>query len=38
MGDRATEVAIVLVEDGNVVDRFQSLMSAGVRISAFIEA
>jgi DNA polymerase III subunit epsilon len=38
MGDRATEVAIVLVEDGKVVDRFQSLMNAGVRISAFIEA
>jgi DNA polymerase III subunit epsilon len=38
MGDRATEVAIVLMEDGKVVDRFQSLMNAGVRISAFIEA
>ena len=38
MGDRATEVAIVLVEGGKVVDRFQSLMNAGVRISAFIEA
>src|SRR5215213_10324860 len=35
MGDRATEVAIVLMEDGKVVDRFQSLMNAGVRISAF---
>jgi DNA polymerase-3 subunit epsilon len=38
MGDRATEVAIVLMEGGQVVDRFQSLMNAGVRISAFIEA
>ncbi|WP_421953647.1 PolC-type DNA polymerase III [Polaromonas sp.] len=38
MGDRATEVAIVLVEDGQVVDRFQSLMNAGQRIPAFIEA
>src|SRR4051794_35499306 len=38
MGDRATEVAIVMVEDGKVVDRFQSLMNAGVRISAFIES
>ncbi|AMO23254.1 3'-5' exonuclease [Ramlibacter solisilvae] len=38
MGDRATEVAIVLMEDGKVVDRFQSLMNAGVRISPFIEA
>ena len=36
MGDRATEVAIVLVENGNVVDRFQSLMNAGVHIPAFI--
>ncbi len=38
LGDRATEVAIVLVEGGQVVDRFQSLMNAGVRISAFIES
>lgn len=37
-GDRATEIAIVLLEDGRVVDRFQSLMNAGVRISAFIES
>ena len=35
-GDRATEVAIVLLERGQVVDRFQSLMNAGVRIPAFI--
>ena len=35
-GDRATEVAIVLVAGGRVVDRFQSLMNAGVRIPAFI--
>lgn len=38
MGDRATEVAIVMVEGDRVVDRFQSLMNAGVRISPFIEA
>ena len=38
MGDRATEVAIVLMEGDQVVDRFQSLMNAGVRIPAFIEA
>jgi DNA polymerase-3 subunit epsilon len=38
MGDRATEVAIVLMEGDRVVDRFQSLMNAGVRISAFIES
>ena len=36
MGDRATEVAIVLLEDGQVVDRFQGLMNAGVRINSFI--
>jgi DNA polymerase-3 subunit epsilon len=36
MGDRATEVAIVLMEGGQVVDRFQSLMNAGVHINAFI--
>lgn len=35
-GGRATEVAIVLLEGGRVVDRFQSLMNAGVRIPAFI--
>lgn len=35
-GDRATEVAIVMVEGGRVVDRFQSLMNAGVRIPFFI--
>lgn len=35
-GARATEVAIVLVEGGQVVDRFQSLMNAGVRIPPFI--
>ncbi len=35
-GDRATEVAIVLTEGARVVDRFQSLMNAGVRIPAFI--
>jgi DNA polymerase-3 subunit epsilon len=38
MGDRATEIGIVLLEGDRVVDRFQSLMNAGVRISAFIEA
>ena len=38
MGDRATEIAIVLMEGGQVVDRFQSLMNAGVHINAFIES
>ena len=36
LGDRATEVAIVLLEHGRVVDRFQSLMNAGVYIPSFI--
>lgn len=35
-GARATEVAIVLLEDGQMVDRYQSLMNAGVRIPPFI--
>lgn len=37
-GDRATEIAAVIVEDGRVVNRYQSLMNAGVRIPAYIEA
>lgn len=37
-GDRATEIAAVILEDGKVVDRYQSLMNAGVRIPPFIEA
>ncbi|HEY8357385.1 MAG TPA: 3'-5' exonuclease [Ramlibacter sp.] len=37
MGDRATEIAIVMLEDGKVVARYQSLMNAGVRIPYFIE-
>ena len=36
LGDRATEVAIVMTEGGRVVDQFQSLMNAGVRIPSFI--
>ena len=35
-GDRATEIAAVLLKDGKVIDRHQSLMNAGVRIPAFI--
>ena len=38
MGDRATEIAIVVLEGGQVVARYQSLMNAGVRIPPFIEA
>ncbi|MBK6005615.1 3'-5' exonuclease [Ramlibacter ginsenosidimutans] len=37
MGDRATEIAIVMMDGTRVVGRFQSLMNAGVRIPAFIE-
>lgn len=37
-GDRATEIAIALVRDGQVIDRFQSLMSAGRRIPSDITA
>lgn len=37
-GDRATEIAIAVLEGTQVVDRFHSLMNAGVRISPFIEA
>jgi DNA polymerase III subunit epsilon len=36
MGDRATEIAAVLVRDGRIVDQYQSLMNAGRRIPAFI--
>ncbi len=38
MGDRATEVAVVIVENGAIVDRYQSLMNTGAYISSFIEA
>lgn len=37
-GDRATEIAAVIVKDGKVVDRYQSLMNSGVRIPSFIES
>ena len=35
-GARATEVAVCLLEGGRIVDRFASLMNAGVRIPSFI--
>ena len=35
-GARATEVAICLLEGGRIVDRFASLMNAGVHIPPFI--
>lgn len=36
-GARATEIAAVLVRDGRVVGRYQSLMNAGAWVSPFIE-
>jgi DNA polymerase III subunit epsilon len=36
-GARATEIAIVLVQDGHLVDRYQSLMRTGVWVPPFIE-
>ncbi len=37
MGARATEIAVVLLQDGRVVGRYQSLMNAGVLIPSFIQ-
>ena len=37
-GDRATEIGVVLMEGEQVVDRWHSLMNAGVRIPYFIES
>lgn len=34
---RATEIAVVILEQGRIVERYQSLMNAGVRIPGFIE-
>lgn len=36
-GDRAIEIGAVLIRNNQVVDRFQSLMNPGKRISGFIE-
>jgi DNA polymerase III subunit epsilon len=36
LGARPTEVAAVRVENGQIVDRYQSLMDAGVYVPAFI--
>ena len=35
-GARPTEIGIVLLRDGGVVDRYQSLMNPGIRIPQFI--
>jgi DNA polymerase-3 subunit epsilon len=37
VGARTTEVAAVLVENGRMTDRYQSLMNPGVRIPSFIQ-
>lgn len=37
LGERAIEVGAVLLSDNIIVDRFQSLMNPGKRISGFIE-
>lgn len=37
LADRATEIAVVMLEHGRVVDRFHSLMNAGVWVSPFIQ-
>jgi DNA polymerase-3 subunit epsilon len=37
LGERAIEVGAVLIDDNKIVDRFQSLMNPGKRISGFIE-
>jgi DNA polymerase III subunit epsilon len=36
-GDRATEIASVLIRDWRIVDQYRRLMNAGRRIPAFIE-
>ncbi|WP_322076604.1 3'-5' exonuclease [Burkholderia cepacia] len=38
LGDRATEIAVILLRDGQVVDRFQSLMNADRRIPSDVVA
>lgn len=37
-GDRAIEIGAVKLENGTIVDRFQSLMNPGFRVSSFIES
>jgi DNA polymerase-3 subunit epsilon len=37
LGERTIEVGAVLIQDDQIVDRYQSLMNPGVRISGFIE-
>ena len=37
-GARPTEIAVVLVNNEEIIGRYQSLMNSGARIPAFIEA
>ncbi|MBC8377578.1 MAG: 3'-5' exonuclease [Planctomycetes bacterium] len=37
LGDRATEVAAVIIEGNQVIGKFQSLMNAGVTIPSYIQ-
>jgi DNA polymerase III subunit epsilon len=37
-GDRAIEIGAVLLREGVIVDRYQSLMNPGRRVNSFIEA
>lgn len=36
-GDRAIEIGAVLIQNGKIIDHFQSLMNPGIRINDFIE-
>ncbi len=38
MGDRTIEVGAVLLQDNQIIDRYQSLMNPQMRISSFIES
>ncbi len=35
---RATEIAVVIVEDGRIVERYQNLMNSGAYVPPFIES
>ena len=37
LGDRATEVAAVVIDETGIIDRFQSLMNAGRCIPPFVQ-
>ena len=37
-GDRAIEIGAVVLRQGEIVDRFQSLMNPGIRVNSFIES